>query len=148
MRARRWTAGRISAADPAPPLDDADRELLERYVDAFERYDIDALTSLIQRGRDAVDAAVRPLADRARRHLHVVVWARASAAPARGSSRPRRPTAAPAFGQYKPSETGDGFDPWALQVLELSGGLIAELTFFLDTDTLFPLFGLPDHLEA
>ena len=49
----------------------------------------------------------------------------------------------PAFGQYKPSETGEGFDPWALQVLELSGGRIAEITFFLDTDTLFPLFGLP-----
>ncbi len=41
-------AGRISASDPAPPLDDADRELLERYVAAFERYDIDALTSLIR----------------------------------------------------------------------------------------------------
>jgi RNA polymerase sigma-70 factor, ECF subfamily len=54
----------------------------------------------------------------------------------------------PAFGQYKPSESGDGFDPWALQVLELSGGRIAEMTFFLDTATLFPLFGLPDHLEA
>ena len=53
-----------------------------------------------------------------------------------------------AFGQCKPSPTGDGFDPWALQVLELSGGRIVELTFFLDTATLFPLFGLPDHLEA
>ena len=39
------------------------------------------------------------------------------------------------------------YEPWALQVLELSGGRIAELTFFLDTDTLFPLFGLPPRLD-
>ena len=54
----------------------------------------------------------------------------------------------PAFGQYKPSETGCGFDPWAVQVLEVVGGRIAEFTFFLATDTLFPLFGLPARLNA
>ena len=54
----------------------------------------------------------------------------------------------PAFGQYKPSATGSGFDPWALQVLELSDGRIVELTFFLDTAALFPVFGLPLHLDA
>jgi RNA polymerase sigma-70 factor (ECF subfamily) len=54
----------------------------------------------------------------------------------------------PAFGQYKPSESGKGYEPWALQVLELSGGRIAEFTFFLGTQTLFPLFGLPARLEA
>jgi RNA polymerase sigma-70 factor (ECF subfamily) len=52
-----------------------------------------------------------------------------------------------AFGQYKPSETGSGYDPWALQVIELGDGGIAELTFFLDTDKVFPLFGLPLRLE-
>jgi RNA polymerase sigma-70 factor (ECF subfamily) len=54
----------------------------------------------------------------------------------------------PAFGQYKPSDSGAGYEPWALQVLELSDGGIAELTFFLDTETLFPLFGLPSRLDA
>jgi RNA polymerase sigma-70 factor (ECF subfamily) len=49
----------------------------------------------------------------------------------------------PAFGQYKPSESGDGYEPWALMVVELEDGKIVELTFFLDTETLFPLFGLP-----
>ena len=53
----------------------------------------------------------------------------------------------PAFGQYKPSEDG-GYEPWALQVLEVSGGRIVELTFFLETETLFPLFALPPRLEA
>ena len=47
-----------------------------------------------------------------------------------------------AFGQYKPAE-GGGYTPWALQVLELSRRRVAELTFFLDTERLFPLFGLP-----
>jgi RNA polymerase sigma-70 factor (ECF subfamily) len=54
----------------------------------------------------------------------------------------------PAFGQYKPSETGSGYDPWALQVLEVADGKIVELTFFLETEILFPLFGLPPRLDA
>ena len=54
---------------------------------------------------------------------------------------------APAFGQYKPSETGDGYDAWALQVLEVKDGRIVELTFFLDTERLFPLFGLPPRVS-
>jgi RNA polymerase sigma-70 factor (ECF subfamily) len=52
----------------------------------------------------------------------------------------------PAFGQYKPSEDG-GYEPWALQVLEVKDGRISELSFFLDTETLFPLFGLPARLD-
>jgi RNA polymerase sigma-70 factor (ECF subfamily) len=55
---------------------------------------------------------------------------------------------APAFGQYKPSDTGSGYDPWALQVLEIEDGKIVEFTFFLETETLFPLFGLPSRLDA
>jgi RNA polymerase sigma-70 factor (ECF subfamily) len=53
-----------------------------------------------------------------------------------------------AFGQYKPSESGSGHDPWALQVLEFDAeGKIVELTFFLGTERLFPLFGLPPRLD-
>jgi RNA polymerase sigma-70 factor (ECF subfamily) len=54
---------------------------------------------------------------------------------------------APAFGQYKPAE-GGGYEPWALQVLEIRDGKIVELTFFLDTERVFPLFGLPPRLDA
>ena len=60
----------------------------------------------------------------------------------------RTANGSPAYGQYKPSESGSGYDPWALQVLEVSGGRIVELTFFLDTDSVFPLFGLPPRLDA
>ena len=56
-------------------------------------------------------------------------------------------TGSPTFGQYKPSEDG-GYEPWALQVLRLEDGRIVEFTFFLDTETLFPLFGLPPRLDA
>jgi RNA polymerase sigma-70 factor (ECF subfamily) len=55
---------------------------------------------------------------------------------------------APAFGQYKPAPDGAGYEPWALQVIEVENGRIVELTFFLDTDRIFPLFGLPPHLEG
>ena len=53
----------------------------------------------------------------------------------------------PGFAQYKPAP-GGGWDPWLLQVLELDGDRIAGITFFLDTERLFPLFGLPPHLPA
>ena len=54
----------------------------------------------------------------------------------------------PAFGHYKPAEDGDGYVPWALQVLELSGGRLVHLHHFLDTERLFPRFGLSDRLIA
>ena len=72
-----------------------------------------------------------------RRHLHLVVRPRHRL---QGLARDpdRRANGSPAFGQYKPSPDG-GYEPWALQVLELAGGRIGELTFFLDTERLFPL---------
>jgi RNA polymerase sigma-70 factor (ECF subfamily) len=51
-----------------------------------------------------------------------------------------------AFGQYKPGSDGMLY-PWSLQVLELWGQRIAGITFFLDTERYFPMFGLPDRLE-
>ena len=60
---------------------------------------------------------------------------------------PTTANGSPAFGQYKPAPEGD-LEPWSLQVLEISGGRIAGITFFLDTARLFPLFGLPARLEA
>jgi RNA polymerase sigma-70 factor (ECF subfamily) len=53
----------------------------------------------------------------------------------------------PAFAQYKPAE-GGGYEPWALQVLEIEGGRIKEFSFFLATDRIFPLFGVPPRLDA
>ena len=129
-------------------LDEADRELLARYVDAFERYDMDALTSLIHEDATQSMPPFDLWLQRPRRHLQLVV--RPGHRLPRLARASRRVTAngSPAFGQYKPSETGEGYDPWALQVLEIEDGQIVEFTFFLATETLFPLFGLPPRLEA
>ena len=54
----------------------------------------------------------------------------------------------PAYGQYKPAANGEGYEPWSLQVIELTPTGVGEITFFLDTQKLFPLFGLPLHLDA
>ncbi|MDP9286533.1 MAG: sigma-70 family RNA polymerase sigma factor [Actinomycetota bacterium] len=140
-------AGDVRAADPSPPLDEADRALLVRYVEAFEQYDIDALTSLIQ--EDATQS-MPPYDLWLRGRDDILRWWFGPGIGCRGSRM--IPTVAangsPAFGQYKPSATGDGYEPWALQVLEVSAGRFVEFTFFLDTDTLFPLFGLPARLDA
>jgi RNA polymerase sigma-70 factor (ECF subfamily) len=53
----------------------------------------------------------------------------------------------PAFGQYKPVGEGE-LEPWSLQVLEVADGLIVGISFFLDTERLFPMFGLPRRLDA
>ena len=143
QRARATLAdGNVSVADPSPPLDEADRALLARYVAAFEQYDMDALTELIQ--EDALQS-MPPYDLWLRGRDDIFTW---WFGPGIGCSGSRViPTIAangsPAFGQYKPNAAGDGYEPWALQVLELSGGQIVELTFFLDTAKLFPLFGLP-----
>ena len=52
----------------------------------------------------------------------------------------------PAWGQYKPDAKQGGFAGWALQVHEVVGGKITRMTFFLDAERLFPLFGLRDRI--
>jgi RNA polymerase sigma-70 factor (ECF subfamily) len=131
----------------APKPEAADPELLDRYVKAFEAYDMEALTSLIH--EDATQS-MPPFDLWLRGRDDIFEWWYGPGIGCQGSRV--IPTVAangsPAFGQYKPSETGSGFEPWALQVLELSDGRIVELTFFLDTDRVFPLFGLPARLDA
>jgi RNA polymerase sigma-70 factor, ECF subfamily len=137
----------VSATDTAPRLHGADAELLERYVEAFERYDMEALTSLIH--EDAIQS-MPPFDLWLRGRDDVFAWWFGPGIGCRGSRVIPAGSAngSPAFGQYKPSESGEGYDPWALQVVEIENGRIAELTFFLDTATLFPLFGLPQRLDA
>jgi RNA polymerase sigma-70 factor, ECF subfamily len=140
-------ASNVSSSAPAPPLDDADRELLARYVKAFEAYDIDALTAVIH--EDATQS-MPPFDLWLTGREDVFTWWFGPGIECAGSRVIPAISAngSPAFGQYKPNPDGDGYVPWALQVLELSGGKVAEMTFFLDTETVFPLFGLPLSLDA
>jgi RNA polymerase sigma-70 factor (ECF subfamily) len=141
-------AGEIGTSDPAPALDDGQRELLERYVEAFQNYDMDALTSLI---REDASQSMPPYDMWMKGREDILAWMVGPGIGCKGSKLLPAPNAngTVAFGQYKPSESGSGHDPWALMVLELNGGdRIVELTFFLATERLFPLFGLPPRLES
>ena len=145
QRARATLEATDLTTDAPLSVEAADAELLERYVQAFERYDMEALTALIH--EDATQSM--PPYDMwltGRDDIFRWWWG-----PGIGCAGSRViPTVAangaPAFGQYKPAE-GGGYEPWALQVLEIHDGKIGELTFFLDTERIFPLFGLPPRLD-
>ena len=140
-------ANDLSVADAPRSVDEADEELLARYVKAFQDYDMEALTALIH--EDAIQS-MPPFDMWLSGRDDIFKWWWGPGIGCEGSRVIPTVSAngSPAFGQYKPSESGSGFDPWALQVLEVEDGKIVELTFFLDTETLFPLFGLPDRLDA
>jgi RNA polymerase sigma-70 factor, ECF subfamily len=123
-------------------LSEQDSALLSRYVDAFQRYDMDALTSLIH--EDATQS-MPPYELWLRGRDDILSWWVGQGAGCRGSRVFPTQTAngSPAFAQYKPRDDGDGYEPWALQVLEIADGKVVEFTFFLATETLFPLFGVP-----
>jgi RNA polymerase sigma-70 factor (ECF subfamily) len=137
----------LSVADAPRSVDVADEELLSRYVKAFEDYDMEALTALVH--EDAIQS-MPPFDMWLSGRNDIFAWWWGPGIGCEGSRVIPTVSAngSPAFGQYKPSETGSGYDPWALQVLEVEDGKIVELTFFLDTETLFPLFGLPARLDA
>jgi len=147
QRARATLAkSNASTSNGAQSLSESDRAMLERYVAAFERYDVKALTSLIQEdARQSMPPYDMWLSGRD----DILAWWFGPGIGCQGSRV--IPTFSangmPTYGQYKPSPNG-GYDPWALQVLDISDGRIGEFTFFLDTAKLFPLFGLPLHLDA
>ena len=140
-------ARELSQSSAAATLEGEDRELLERYVDAFERYDMEELSSLIH--EDAIQS-MPPFDLWLRGRDDILSWWVGPGAGCRGSRVIPTVSAngSPAFGQYKTSPDGEGYEPWALQVLEVNDGRIVELTFFLDTARVFPLFGLPPRLNG
>jgi RNA polymerase sigma-70 factor (ECF subfamily) len=146
QRARATLEEQDLSAEKPLPLDQVDHELLARYVAAFEAYDVDALTSLI---REDATQSMPPFDMWLAGREDVLAWWFGPGIGCKGSRVLPAGSAngAPAFGQYKPSESGSGYDPWALQVLQTTRTGIVEFTFFLDTKRLFPLFGLPPRLE-
>jgi RNA polymerase sigma-70 factor (ECF subfamily) len=142
LQRARATLDRVDFAETEPWLpDDAEqRRLLGRYLDAFERYDVDALTALIH--EDATQS-MPPYELWLRGRDDILQWWFGPGAECAGSRLvPTVANGSPAFGQYR--TTG----PWALQVLEIEDGRIVEMSFFLDTATLFPRFGLPESLDG
>jgi RNA polymerase sigma-70 factor (ECF subfamily) len=146
QRARSTLASKdLSGAGPPAPMDDRQRALLDRYVAAFEQYDMDALTALLHQ-----DAAwsMPPYELWLQTHLDIRRWCLGPGIGCRGSRLvPIMANGSPAFAQYKPAP-GGGFEPWSVQVVEVSGDRIGAITFFLDTAKFFPLFGLPTRLDG
>ena len=146
QRARATLEARQVRLDEVAEADDAQAAvLLARYVDAFERYDMDALTALLH--EDAT-FSMPPHDLWLQTHEDIRRWCLGPGIGCRGSRLvPTVANGSPAFGQYKPAP-GGGFEPWSLQVLEIARGRIAGIVFFLDTARWFPLFGLPPRLDA
>ncbi len=149
QRARATLAERADRGDGAAvsdPLDEEQQKLLERYVAAFEGYDMAALTALLH--EDAVmtmppfDLWLAGPAD------ITGFMSTLGAACAHSRLVPVEANGLPAFAHYKPDPEAGGYVPWAVQVLEISDGRITGFHCFLDTQRWFPLFDLPLRLEA
>jgi RNA polymerase sigma-70 factor, ECF subfamily len=126
-------------------VDPENSELLARYVDAFQRYDMKALLALIH--EDAV-MTMPPFELWVRGNRDITAWMmQPTPRHCAGSVLlPVRANGVQAWGQYKPDPAG-GSEPWGLQVHEVSDGKFSRLTWFIDTGRMFPLFGLPAHLD-
>jgi RNA polymerase sigma-70 factor (ECF subfamily) len=134
-------ASGLEPAQDASKLDAGQQELVDRYVKAFEAYDMDSLVSLL--AEDAT-MSMPPYDLWLQGPEHIRTWFVTAGAPCEGSKLIQTSAnGLPAYGQYRPNADGSGHHPWGLGVLEISGGRIVGINTFLDVDRLFPLFGLP-----
>jgi RNA polymerase sigma-70 factor, ECF subfamily len=141
QRARATLAERADLEMPALELEPCDNELLDRFVDAFERYDVDALAAML---REDVVMSMPPFELWLRGREAVCEWFLGRGAGCRGSRVVKVSASGTlAFAQYRDG----GANPWSLAVLETAGGKVSRMTYFLDTERLFPLWGLPEKLD-
>src|SRR5207248_603080 len=144
QRARATLAARDHTVTRGTPIDASQQELLDKYVAAFERYDISTLVTLLH------DDAIQSMPPYAMWLLGpdaIQTWLLGPGFGCRGSRLvPVAANGGIAFGQYRVDPQG-GHAPWALQILEVSDDRISGFHSFLDTD-LFSAFGLPAHLDS
>lgn len=146
LQRARATMAKIAPDEPVET--DADQqELVEQYMQAFQAYDMDALTALLQKD---VALSMPPFDLWVSGPDNVAEFMLGTGNQCRDSRLiPLRANGLPAFGQYKPSDDRPGvWEPWSINILEIRNGAIVGLNFFLDTQRLFPLFGLPNELTA
>jgi len=144
LQRARATLSALDLEEAEPTTDEQQRELLARYVDAFERYDVETLVTLLR--EDAVQS-MPPYQLWLRGSDEIIKWLLGQGIGCKGSRLVA--TAAngcAAFGSYRPAEPGV-HRPWALQVIEVSGGRISGFHNFLYPE-LFPAFGLPTELRS
>ncbi|MCG5220377.1 sigma-70 family RNA polymerase sigma factor [Streptosporangium sp. KLBMP 9127] len=136
----------IAPAEPFQPMDEAQRRLLARYCDAFERYDIEAMVSLLH--EDAT-TSMPPFRWWLRGRAEIRRTLLAAGRPCAGARlTPTVANGSPAFAQYLPTGPDGRHEAFALVLVTLSDGLITELTTYLDADRLFPMFDLPSVLPS
>jgi RNA polymerase sigma-70 factor, ECF subfamily len=140
QRARATLAENGGELEPRP-LDADARELLEKYVDAFERYDIDSFVRLLH---DDATQHMPPYEMWLRGSGDIGTWMLGPGSDCRGSKiMATEANGSPAVAQWRPTAEG-GFAPWALHVLEVSDGKVAHISSFLNLDNeLFLKLGLP-----
>ena len=144
QRARATLADRAEAFPSSQVVDDEQRELLARYVDAFERYDIPALVALLH---DDAIMSMPPYDFWLHGPVEMGKWFLGTGIGCRGSRLlATAANGSGAFGSYRVDPSG-GHAPFSLQVIEVSGGRIVGHHNFLDT-RLFAAFGLPAHLDG
>ena len=114
QRARATLAARDLDRRPAMPLDDAQQELLARYVDAFERYDMDALAVLLH--EDAT-MSMPPYSLWLQGRAETSPWLLGPGSGCRAPAGARRGQRL-ARVRAVPPQPGGGHEPWALMVLE------------------------------
>ncbi|OLT15820.1 RNA polymerase subunit sigma-70 [Pseudonocardia sp. CNS-139] len=131
---------------PAGDLDADQQDLLARYADAFERYDVSALVTLLH--EDAI-LNMPPFDLWLVGPEEIAKWWVGPGAGCAGSKIV--PLTAnggmPGFAQWRRNPDGTGYHAWAVQVLEIRGDRISGYTSFLDVETLFPMWGLPLRLD-
>jgi RNA polymerase sigma-70 factor (ECF subfamily) len=121
------------------PDDAGERKLLAEFVDAFERYDIERLTTLLH--DDAVQS-MPPYALWIQGAGEIGRWMLGPGAECRGSRMlPVAANGTGAFGQYRSNGRG-GYTPFAIQILTVEGDRIGQIHTYLQPE-LFPVFGLP-----
>jgi RNA polymerase sigma-70 factor (ECF subfamily) len=142
QRARATLDTRNPAVTPRE-LSAEQKALVARYVDAFERYDVGALTSLLH---EEATLSMPPYELWLQGHESIARWLSTFGIGCKGSRM--MPVDAcggtPAWAQYRDG----GATPWALLMIEIDGDRITSMTSYLDVETLFPRFGVPMRLAS
>jgi RNA polymerase sigma-70 factor (ECF subfamily) len=142
QRARATLDARNPAVAPRA-LSEEQARLVARYVEAFEQYDVSALTALLH---EEATLSMPPYELWLQGHESIAAWLTSFGIGCKGSRLV--PVEAcggtPAFAQYRQG----GTQPWALLMLELRDDRITSMTSYLDVETLFPRFGLPLRLTS
>ena len=136
------TRGGVSAYE----LGDDERALLDRYVRAFEAYDIEALVRLLH---DDASISMPPLALWLQGVDDLRGWYLGHGIGCKGSRLvPLTVNGAPGFAQYRVDPEG-GHRAWSVQVLEITEGRIRHVHHFLEDfgGRIFEGLGLPLHLD-